>query len=113
MTMQNHRKANRMTTDRFEANRGPRAKPSLGSFRMGAIPFAVSLLCGAVVTQAAQPGVVLQPGTVPIKRAEYGAAVRDPVPIAGGQYLRIDQKTDKAIIEWDSFNIARGSTVEF
>jgi filamentous hemagglutinin len=64
---------------------------------------------------AARPGQVLPAGTVPIPRAVFfgQASIRAPSAITGGNLLTIDQLSQKAIIDWESFDIARGSEVKF
>jgi filamentous hemagglutinin family protein len=87
-----------------------------GHFRRTAISAAiVALFAGPQGIQAAQPGQTLSAGTLPQLRAlvSGNAIVNAPIPIPNGQKLVIDQSSQKAILDWNSFNIARGSEVRF
>ncbi len=88
-----------------------------GRFRQRAMTLAIgALMAGHTNIFAAQPGAVLPAGTVPIPRAVfYGSrtVVNPVVSTPTGNLLVIDQKDQKAIIDWNSFNIARGSEVRF
>jgi filamentous hemagglutinin len=61
----------------------------------------------------AQPGQTLPAGTIPQYQGPKPAAVKDAVDTATGKLLVIDQATQRAIYNWSSFNIARGSEVRF
>jgi filamentous hemagglutinin family protein len=65
----------------------------------------------------ARPGRVLAPGTLPqggvVRSGD--ASIRAPIttPGARGPQLQIDQRSQRAIIDWSSFNIAADSHVHF
>ncbi len=85
-------------------------------FRRKTIPLAVAaLLAGAHAASAGQPGQILPAGTIPeLRGVVFGnATVNAPVAITGGNRLTIDQTSQKAIIDWNKFDIARGSEVRF
>ena len=89
-------------------------RAAAGRFRHSAIALAIgALLGGSAGAYAGQPGQILPAGTIPqVRGVVYGqATVNAPVPVAGGNLLTIDQASQKTIIEWNSFDIARGSTV--
>lgn len=88
----------------------------IGKFRRNAISLAIGALIGGLASaHAGQPGQILPAGTIPqVRGVVYGqATVNAPVPVAGGKLLTINQSSQKTIIEWNSFDIARGSTVQF
>jgi filamentous hemagglutinin family protein len=75
------------------------------------LALAVAAALGAPHASAAPP---LPPGTIPgLRGVVSGAIVRPPVPLAAGRLLQIDQSAQRAIIDWNSFNIAAGSRVTF
>lgn len=76
----------------------------------GALSFA-----GIAAVHAAQPGDVLPPGTVPQGGAVLSgqAVIGVPQPTPTGRLLQIDQASQRAILQWDHFNIARGSEARF
>ena len=87
-----------------------------GRFRHRALSLAIgALLSGSAGAYAGQPGQILPAGTIPqVRGVVYGqATVNAPLAIQGGNRLIIDQASQKAIIEWNSFDIARGSEVRF
>jgi filamentous hemagglutinin len=96
-----------------------RASPSIGSsrppVRLSAIGLAVSLLISGQDAGAFKPGDILPRGLLPsLQGVTSGqATVRAPVPTATGNLLSIDQQSQTAIIQWNSFNIASGSEVRF
>lgn len=70
-----------------------------------------ALMAGSSPVWAAGP---LPSGTVPVLRGVVsGAVVGAPVQTATGNDLTITQTAQNAIIEWNSFNIANGSVVQF
>lgn len=85
------------------------------SLRRSAVSLAVGALLGGTSAFAGQPGQILPAGTIPqVRGVVFGnATVNAPVTIPGGNRLTIDQTSQKTIIEWNSFDIARGSEVRF
>ena len=67
----------------------------------------------AVLAQSA--GSILPKGTVPFLRGVVSgtAIVSAPTPTATGNTLTITQINPSVIIDWNTFNIASGSTVQF
>ncbi len=84
-------------------------------FRRSAISLAIAALIGGANAFGGQPGQILPAGTIPqVRGVVFGnATVNAPVTIPGGNRLTIDQTSQKTIIEWNSFDIARGSEVRF
>ncbi|MFN0317275.1 MAG: filamentous hemagglutinin N-terminal domain-containing protein [Burkholderiales bacterium] len=78
---------------------------------------AISLAVGAALCSphswSAQPGQTLPAGTIPQYQGTKPQGVKDPINTASGKLLVIDQATQRAIYNWSSFNIARGSEVRF
>lgn len=68
---------------------------------------------GAAHAQAA--GTVLPANTLPVLRGVVSgqAVVRSPVAQGAGSLLQIDQSSQRAIIDWQSFNIGSASEVRF
>ncbi|MEO8133732.1 MAG: filamentous hemagglutinin N-terminal domain-containing protein, partial [Betaproteobacteria bacterium] len=83
--------------------------------RRSAISLAVGALLGGASAFAGQPGQILPAGTIPqLRGVVFGnATVNAPVTLPGGNKLVIDQTSQKTIIEWNSFDVARGSEVQF
>lgn len=85
---------------------------------MSSLPVLAALgllgLAGPMAALAQAQGV-LAGGTLPVLRGVVGgqAIVNAPVTTATGRSLTIDQRTQRAIIDWKSFNIANGSEVRF
>lgn len=87
-----------------------------GHFRRSVISAAIAALFSSPgAGHGAQPGQVLPPGTLPQLRALYSgqATVNAPVAISGGNLLTINQTSQRVILDWNNFNIARGSEVRF
>jgi filamentous hemagglutinin family protein len=80
---------------------------------------ALGLLGAVSCARAAPPGTVLQPGTIPVLRglvSDYRTSATfatAPTTTGNGQSLTIKQLLPKIILDWNSFNIANGSKVEF
>ena len=78
----------------------------------------VLALCGYVLDSTAlaqTAGSILPKGTVPSLRGVVSgsAIISTPTPTATGNSLTITQINPQVIIDWNSFNIASGSTVQF
>jgi filamentous hemagglutinin family protein len=76
------------------------------------------LLCGSAfdtVAWAQSAASTVPKGTVPSLRGVVSgsAIISTPVPTATGNTLTITQLNPQVIIDWNSFNIASGSTVQF
>ncbi|MEY8688793.1 MAG: filamentous hemagglutinin N-terminal domain-containing protein, partial [Leptothrix sp. (in: b-proteobacteria)] len=82
---------------------------------------ALGLLTLGEPVRAAPAGTLLPANTIPVLRpgrTPSGITVNAPTAYTApngqvGQSLRIDQAAAKAIVEWQQFNIGRGSKVEF
>lgn len=80
---------------------------------------ALALLAAAALDAAAAPR--LPAGTVPVPVSAGGAGFVSrgaatysaPVPTATGNALTITQTSPKAVLNWNSFNLAAGSSVSF
>ncbi|MEK6749698.1 MAG: filamentous hemagglutinin family protein [Pseudomonadota bacterium] len=72
-------------------------------------------VCAACAGWSAASAVTPLPsGTVPTGgKAVSGATINDAIPTATGKLLTIDQTAQKAILNWQTFNIANGSEVLF
>ena len=72
------------------------------------------LTCGSSAW-AQRAGSVLPTGTLPVLRGVVSgqAVVNSPVTGAGNRLMTIDQASQRAIIDWKSFNIASDAEVRF
>ncbi|WP_428423386.1 filamentous haemagglutinin family protein [Methylibium sp.] len=112
--MKAHRQP-RFALSRLNAGSAVAARCEFSS-SLAALAAAGVLGCVAPGPAAAQgAGTVLPKGTLPVLRGVVGgqAIVRSPVDTATGRLLTIDQSSQRAIIDWRSFNIAGGSEVRF
>src|SRR5215471_5951689 len=96
---------------RQRVNRGAACEVPPSQIRLMALALAVAFSPGV---EAARPGDILPAGVVPSLRGVVsGAAVGNPSATATGNRLVVDQSAQRAIIEWNSFNIGAGSEVRF
>ncbi len=84
-----------------------------------AVLMALGAIGGPGVALAAPPGTILPANTLPVLRglvSQYaGNATFNQSAVAGGggQVLTINQLTSNLILNWNQFNIANGSVVQF
>lgn len=92
------------------------AKEAFHGLDMRLRPVALAVLMTFAATgRAAAPGTALPAGTIPTGGAVMSgdASIAAPQATATGQFLRIDQTSQKATIDWQTFDIAGGSHVHF
>jgi len=99
---------------RRDVSRFERAK-ALAATLAYAGTLALALLAWPHATCAQSAGSILPKGTVPVLKGVVSgsAVVSAPIPNATGNTLTITQLDPSVIIDWNSFNIASGSTVQF
>lgn len=95
-------------------SRVAQAWPRRGEPRLRPIAAAILMLFAATV-RAAPPGTVLPAGTIPTGGVVSSgqATIAAPVVTSTGQLLKIHQDSQRAIIDWQTFDIAKGSQVHF
>ncbi|MCZ4303309.1 filamentous hemagglutinin family protein [Zoogloeaceae bacterium G21618-S1] len=70
---------------------------------------AAVLLAALSVPAAAAPGR----NTLPIPRADFVARGAVSAPVVSGNHMRIEQHSDKAVVNWSQFNVGADASVQF
>ena len=96
---------------RCQPFRGVRESSSCSMFVLAGLGLLATLQPAPALAQTS----IAPAGTVPILRGVVSgqAIVHSPTQTATGRLLTIDQATQRAIIDWRSFDIAAGSEVNF
>lgn len=84
--------------------------------RLAAATLFACCIMGAEHAQGAQPGTSLPAGTIPILKGLGGSfpgANFNSIKTSTGQTLTIEQLVPQLLLDWNSFDIANGSKVQF
>ncbi|KAA3652824.1 MAG: filamentous hemagglutinin N-terminal domain-containing protein [Proteobacteria bacterium] len=70
---------------------------------------AAALLALLALPAVAAPGRT----TLPIPRADFVARGSVSAPVVSGNHMRVEQHSDKAVVNWSQFNVGADATVQF
>ncbi|WP_227816851.1 two-partner secretion domain-containing protein [Nitrogeniibacter aestuarii] len=68
-----------------------------------------TVLLGTSVAAFAEPAA----NALPVPRLDFVSRGSVSAPVTSGAVMRIDQHSDKAVVNWSSFNVGRDATVRF
>lgn len=70
---------------------------------------AAALLALLALPAVAAPGRT----TLPVPRADFVARGSVSAPVVSGNHMRVEQHSDKAVVNWSQFNVGADATVQF